>query len=111
MKRHVEIAGGGIGGLSCGVMLAQQGWTVCVHERSPEIREIGTGIYIKNNAIEVLEEFRIFNRLAPLGIKLERSQVLDRNGRIMQDRPLVDRSRVYAFLRQALIEALRDAAE
>jgi len=92
-------------------MLAQQGWTVRVHERSPEIREIGTGIYIKNNAIEVLEEFRIFDRLAPLGIRLERSQVLDRNGRIMQDRPLVDRSRVYAFLRQALIEALRDAAE
>ena len=91
MKGHAEIAGGGIGGLSSATMLAQQGWTVRVHERSPEIREVGTGIYIKNNAIEVLEEFGIFDRLASQGLKLERSQVLDRDGRIMQDRALVGR--------------------
>ena len=111
MKGHAEIAGGGIGGLSSATMLAQQGWTVRVHERSPEIREVGTGIYIKNNAIEVLEEFGIFDRLASQGLKLERSQVLDRDGRIMQDRALVGRSRVHVFLRQTLIEVLRDAAE
>ena len=89
-------------------MLAQQGWTVRVQERSPEIREVGTGIYIKNNAIEVLEEFGIFDRLASQGLKLERSQVLDRDGRIMQDRALVGRSRVHVFLRQTLIEVLRE---
>jgi 2-polyprenyl-6-methoxyphenol hydroxylase-like FAD-dependent oxidoreductase len=111
MKRHAEIAGGGIGGLSSALMLARQGWTVRVHERSPEVREIGTGIYLKNNAIEVLEEIGIFGHLAPDGVRLERSQVLDRDGRIMQDRILVDRTRVHAFRRQALIEVLRDAAE
>jgi 2-polyprenyl-6-methoxyphenol hydroxylase-like FAD-dependent oxidoreductase len=111
MKGHAEIAGGGIGGLGSAVTLARNGWTVRVHERSSEIREVGTGIYIKNNAIEVLGELGIFDRLAPRGLKLERSQVLDRDGRIMQDRALVDRSRVHAFLRQTLVEALRDAAE
>jgi 2-polyprenyl-6-methoxyphenol hydroxylase-like FAD-dependent oxidoreductase len=111
MNRHAEIAGGGIGGLSSAVMLAQQGWTVRVHERSPEIREIGTGIFIKNNAIEVLEDIGIFDRLIPNGVKLERSQVLDRSSHIMQDRALAGKSRVHAFLRQTLIEALRDAAE
>jgi 2-polyprenyl-6-methoxyphenol hydroxylase-like FAD-dependent oxidoreductase len=111
MKRHAEIAGGGIGGLSSAVMLAQDGWTVRVHERSPEIRELGTGIYLKNNAIEVLEQTGIFDRLAPNGVKLERSQVLGRDGRIMQDRALMDSSRVYAFLRQTLIGVLQDAAE
>lgn len=111
MSRHAEIAGGGIGGLSSAVMLAQQGWTVRVHERSPEIREIGTGIYIKNNAIEVLEDIGIFDRLIPNGVKLERSQVVDRAGHIMQDRALAGKSRVHAFLRQTLIEVLRDAAE
>ena len=40
MKGHAEIAGGGIGGLCLGMMLAQRGWTVRVHERSEEIREI-----------------------------------------------------------------------
>lgn len=111
MKRHAEIAGGGIGGLGSAVMLARKGWSVRVHERSPEIREIGTGIYIKNNAIEVLEEIGIFERLIPNGVKLERSQVVDRAGHIVQDRALAGRTRVHAFLRQALIEALRDAAE
>jgi 2-polyprenyl-6-methoxyphenol hydroxylase-like FAD-dependent oxidoreductase len=111
MRRHAEIAGGGIAGLSSAMMLAQQGWTVRVHERSPEIREVGTGIYLKNNAIEVLEETGVFDRLIPNGVKLERSQVLDRDGRIMQDRALVEKSRVHAFLRQTLIEVLRDAAE
>jgi 2-polyprenyl-6-methoxyphenol hydroxylase-like FAD-dependent oxidoreductase len=111
MKRHAEIAGGGIGGLGSAVMLARQGWTVRVHERSPEIREIGTGIYIKNNAIEVLEEIGIFDHLVPNGVKLERSQVVDRAGHIVQDRALTGKTRVHAFLRQTLIEALRDAAE
>ena len=46
MKGHAEIAGGGIGGLALGTMLRQRGWTVRVHERSEEIREIGAGIYI-----------------------------------------------------------------
>jgi 2-polyprenyl-6-methoxyphenol hydroxylase-like FAD-dependent oxidoreductase len=111
MKGHAEIAGGGIGGLSCAVMLARRGWTVRVHERAPEIREGGTGIYLKNNATEVLEELEIFDRLLLHGCQLQRAQRLDRNGRIMQDRALVGQSRVHAFVRQSLIEVLRDAAE
>jgi 2-polyprenyl-6-methoxyphenol hydroxylase-like FAD-dependent oxidoreductase len=110
MKRHAEIAGGGIGGLSSALMLAKQGWTVRVHERSPEIRELGAGIYIKNNAIEVLEEFGVFEHLVPQGIRLERAQHVDRQGRLMQDRALVGSSRVHVFSRQALIETLRDVA-
>jgi 2-polyprenyl-6-methoxyphenol hydroxylase-like FAD-dependent oxidoreductase len=111
MKGHAEIAGGGIAGLSSAMMLAQLGWTARVHERSPEIREVGTGIFIKNNAIEVLEEIGLFDRLSPHGFKLERAKLLDRDGNTMQDRRLGDRMRVQVFLRQTLIEVLRDAAE
>src|SRR5262245_50894703 len=111
MKRHAEIAGGGIGGLATAMMLGQHGWTVRVHERSPEIRELGTGIYIKNNAIEVLEECGIFDRLAEHGVQLEGAHVLDRDGRVMQERTLGNRMRVHVFLRQTLVETLREAAE
>lgn len=110
MKGHAEIAGGGIGGLSVGMMLARHGWTVRVHERSPEIREIGAGIYIKNNSIEVLEEFGVFDKLAPRGTRLERAEVVRYDGKLLQRRPLAGHSRVYVFPRQALIESLRDAA-
>jgi|SRR6266545_44791 len=110
MKGHAEIGGAGIAGLSCAIMLARRGWTVRVHERSPEIREIGAGIQLKNNAIEVLEEIGIFDRLAPLGIQLERGRIRDPQGRIKQERILTGKSRVHVFLRQSVIEVLCDAA-
>src|SRR4051812_11478043 len=78
MKGHAEIAGGGIAGLSSAIMLRGQGWTVRVHERSPKIRELGTGIQIKNNAIEVLEELGLFAQLCPHGFKLEGARHRDR---------------------------------
>jgi 2-polyprenyl-6-methoxyphenol hydroxylase-like FAD-dependent oxidoreductase len=111
MKGHAEIAGGGISGLTCAVMLARQGWTVRVHERAAQIRDGGTGVYLKNNAVEILEDLDIFERLLPHGSRLERAQRLDRFGRIMQDRMLVGDSRVYVFIRRSLIDVLRIAAE
>lgn len=111
MKGHAEIAGAGIGGLSTAIMLAQRGWTVRVHERSSEIRDIGTGIQIKNNAIEVLEKIGLFHRLAPHGFKLERARHRNSHGRLLQERVLSGKSRVQVFLRQELIETLRVAAE
>jgi 2-polyprenyl-6-methoxyphenol hydroxylase-like FAD-dependent oxidoreductase len=108
---HAEIAGGGIGGLTLGTMLARRGWTVRVHERADEIREIGAGIYIKNNSIEVLEEFGLFARLAPRGTQLARAQIRDRDGSVMITRPHdTHATRVHVFSRQALIESLRDGA-
>jgi 2-polyprenyl-6-methoxyphenol hydroxylase-like FAD-dependent oxidoreductase len=111
MTRHAEIVGAGIGGLSSAIMLARRGWTVRVHERSPEIREVGAGIQIKNNAIEVLEDIGIFDRLARHGFKLERARHRDPNGRLVQERILAGTARSHVFLRQTLIEVLRDGAE
>jgi 2-polyprenyl-6-methoxyphenol hydroxylase-like FAD-dependent oxidoreductase len=110
MRGHAEIGGAGIAGLSFAIMLARGGWTVRLHERSPEIREIGAGIQLKNNAVEVLEEIGIFGRLAPLGIRLERGRIRDPQGRIRQERVLTGKSRVYVFPRQSVIEVLRDTA-
>jgi len=111
MKAHAEIAGGGIAGLSCALMLARQGWTVRVHERASEVRDGGTGVYLKNNATEVLEELGIFDRLLPHGNRLERAQRLDGAGRVMQERVLAGQARVHVFVRQTIIEVLRRAAQ
>ena len=53
-RRHAEIAGGGIAGLTAAAALAQRGWTVRVYERSPSIRPEGAGIYIWENGLRVL---------------------------------------------------------
>src|SRR5690554_4609952 len=110
MQRSAEIAGGGIAGLSMGTMLARTGWKVRVHEQSSEIREIGAGIYIKNNALEVLESLDILPRMERYGTALERAQIQFADGTTKHDRLLAGSSRVHTFRRQVLIEALRDVA-
>ncbi|HYG41345.1 MAG TPA: FAD-dependent monooxygenase, partial [Bordetella sp.] len=110
MTRNAEIAGGGIGGLSLAALLAHQGWRVRVHEQSPEIREVGAGIYIKNNSLEVLEHLGVLDRIRPYGTRLEHAQIRFADGRVKQQRKLEGDARVYTFPRQVLIEGLRDAA-
>ncbi|HEY8474192.1 MAG TPA: NAD(P)/FAD-dependent oxidoreductase [Natronosporangium sp.] len=53
--RHAEIAGAGFSGLTTAVALRQRGWTVRVHEKSPELREFGAGIFLWENGLRVLE--------------------------------------------------------
>ena len=76
-----------------------------------EVREGGTGLYIKNNAAQVLEESGLFDRLLSHGSRLQRAQRIDHAGRVMQERSLAGEARVHVIERQMLMEALRDGAE
>src|SRR5205823_14615640 len=63
---HMRIAivcGGGVAGLSAAIALARTGWSVDVLERSSAVREIGAGIFIKPNALRVLESFGVLERI------------------------------------------------
>ena len=51
---EVLIVGGGIGGLTAALCLAQQGQTVQVFEQAPAISEAGAGIQLSPNATRVL---------------------------------------------------------
>ncbi len=110
MARHAEIAGGGIAGLTLGMMLARTGWSVRVHEQAPQIREVGAALFLRNNSLEVLSEFGIFDTLKDAGSELTRQLTVDRRGGIMEERELEGTARVWVIPRQALIDALRDAA-
>jgi len=109
-KRHAEIAGGGIGGLALGMMLGRHGWSVRIHERSPEIREIGAGISLRNNCIAVLEHYDVFPRLEPLGSKLRMELSVDRHGQVMQRRQLSGHFRTHVFPRQSVVDILAQSA-
>lgn len=50
----VLIAGGGIGGLTAALALAQRGFDVQVLEQAPAIREVGAGVQLSPNAMRVL---------------------------------------------------------
>lgn len=110
MKKCASIAGGGIAGLSLGLMLARVGWTVRIHEQAEAIREVGAGIFLRNNSIEVLEEFGVLDSLRAKGTELTTQFTVDRSGKVMEKRALSGQGRVTVLERQALVDELRHAA-
>ena len=56
---HAEIAGAGFAGLTAAIALRQRGWSVHLHEKGPELRAFGAGIYLWHNGLRVLESLDI----------------------------------------------------
>ncbi|SED23501.1 FAD-dependent oxidoreductase [Bradyrhizobium erythrophlei] len=108
-RRHVEIVGAGIAGLSAAIAFAQRGWSVRVHERMPEVRIVGSGLSIFENALRVL---RVLDaeadtiRGAWMG---ENFQTRDRFGRVTSSR--VRMQRMYEVTRHRLMAALLSSAQ
>ncbi|MCW2839174.1 MAG: monooxygenase [Aeromicrobium sp.] len=85
MTRHAEIAGAGMVGLTAACCLARRGWTVRVHEKASDLREIGAGMSVWPNGIRALEDAGALAN-AELGTdRLESWQLLDHRGRVLQD--------------------------
>ena len=110
--RRAEVAGAGLAGLTVAAVLAQRGWNVRVHERAPELREIGAGIYLFENALRVLEEIGAYDHVAA---RAER--ILDGDLRDHADRLVIRRnerrevaSRLFVAVRGDLHAALALAA-
>jgi len=63
LPKKAIIAGGGIGGISAAICLAQKGWKTYVLEQSPEISEVGAGIQISPNGVKILEKMSVMPKL------------------------------------------------
>src|SRR5690242_10913646 len=57
---HAEIAGAGFAGLTAAIALHHRGWTVRVHEKEPELRAFGAGIFIWENGLRVLHAIHAY---------------------------------------------------
>src|SRR5260370_14602132 len=67
---HVSIIGGGIGGLATASALQRQGIQVTVFERNPELREIGAGLTLWANGVQVLRQLGLADALAAVSAPL-----------------------------------------
>ncbi|HEX6557288.1 MAG TPA: FAD-dependent oxidoreductase [Ktedonobacteraceae bacterium] len=67
---HVSIIGGGIGGLATASALQRQGIQVTVFERNPELREIGAGLTLWSNGVQVLRQLGLTDALAAVSAPL-----------------------------------------
>jgi 2-polyprenyl-6-methoxyphenol hydroxylase-like FAD-dependent oxidoreductase len=111
--RHAEIAGAGIAGLTTACALAQRGWSVRVHERTAELREMGAGIYLKVNAMIVLRELGVLEAVREVAPVVRRGHIAGRSGRILarRDQPaqqndtvVILRARLHGILARRAIE-------
>jgi 2-polyprenyl-6-methoxyphenol hydroxylase-like FAD-dependent oxidoreductase len=107
--QHAEIAGAGIAGLAVATALAQRGWTARVHERFPEVREIGAGIALGRNGVEALTALGALDDAVADGRAISRWTIIDQWGRTVQ-RGDVDGPNMYTVSRQSLQRALVNAA-
>jgi len=108
-KRHAEIAGAGFAGLTAACALAQRGWSVRVHERGEELRTAGSGIYIYENGLRVLEAVGAYDAAIKGAPFAHTREVRDGDDRLIS----VHRwqgSRVFSIVRQNVINALAAVA-
>jgi 2-polyprenyl-6-methoxyphenol hydroxylase-like FAD-dependent oxidoreductase len=108
-KGHVEIAGAGLAGLTAAAALAGRGWSVRVHEKSRELREIGAGIYLWENALRALEAVGAYAEVAASGERIRSPELRDHKHRLLQREWLRD-GRLITITRRALHGALVRAA-
>jgi len=109
--QHAEIAGAGIGGLATACVLAQRGWSVRIHERSPELREMGAGLYLKINALMGLRDIGILDEIRRRGETLREGVVTGRGGHELAKRPPLVKGETIVALRGDLHRALAQRAE
>jgi 2-polyprenyl-6-methoxyphenol hydroxylase-like FAD-dependent oxidoreductase len=110
MPGFVEIVGGGIGGLFTGYLLARQGWRVRINERHSQIREIGAGLYLKNNAVTLLEHVGIADIVLKRAVCLRCAEVRDHKNRLLQRRVLAGNTRAFNVPRSDVVLGLAEAA-
>ncbi|MEA2376135.1 MAG: hypothetical protein QOD13_42 [Thermoleophilaceae bacterium] len=109
--RHAEIAGGGLAGLTAAAILARHGWTVRVHERGSELREIGAGIFMWENALRALEGAGAFEEATEYGEWIEAWELYDERQRLIQGEWMnPDGVRLVTIRRTDLHRALANAA-
>jgi 2-polyprenyl-6-methoxyphenol hydroxylase-like FAD-dependent oxidoreductase len=70
MAETVHIIGAGIGGLTTALTLKQRGLQVNIFEGSAEIKPVGAGIIIANNAMQVFQKLGIQDKIEKAGNKI-----------------------------------------
>lgn len=68
----VAIAGAGIAGQACAIMLRAQGWQVVVFDKAPRPAPVGSGLILQPVGLHVLESMGLRPRISALGARIER---------------------------------------
>jgi salicylate hydroxylase len=118
-ETEVVVAGGGIGGMTAAVAMAQAGCAVTLLEAAPQFGEIGAGVTLSPNAMKGLDHIGICEAVARAGIEPRRQRIQHwQDGRILRAVDREDQRIKYgapyvtihrADLHALLLDAARDA--
>ena len=87
----ILIAGGGIGGLACALVLSRQGYQVKVLEQASEVGEIGAGIQLGPNAFAAFDALGVGERARSRAVYTDRMLMMDAiDATVVADVPLGD---------------------
>lgn len=110
-QRHAEVAGAGIAGLTVAGALASAGWTVRVHERNPELRELGAGILVFPNGVEALRAIGAYEQATAGCRTIDDWELRDHRNRVIQNGWMLSEvEESFGILRPQLHRALEDNA-
>lgn len=115
-RKHAEIVGAGFVGLTTGAALAQAGWSVRIHERSPEIRAFGAGIWIWDNGVQVLSGIGAATEALAGVDAIPRMINMTRDEKLIHEIPFASMrqrtgNRMFCVTRQRLLMSIYHAAE
>jgi len=82
----VLIIGSGIAGLSAAIALRRVGIEVKIHERAPELHEVGAGISLWYNALRALEYIGAVEAVRQRAIPMTHSELRTHNGNVIVTR-------------------------
>ena len=113
LMKRAAIVGGGIGGLATAIALRKIGFEAHIYERSPELKEAGSGMSLWPNAVRSLEQIDsgVLNKLRTNGRSLRRLLIKEASGSLVKALrlPFTDLSGIAvhrAELQSSLAEAL-----
>jgi 2-polyprenyl-6-methoxyphenol hydroxylase-like FAD-dependent oxidoreductase len=109
--RHAEVAGAGLGGLAASIALAQRGWTVRVHERAPDLRMFGAGIWLWENGLRSLDALGVLKAATGRARSIDSLRAVDQDGKVLLRRDFGARDRLLIPPRADLYDALIARAE
>jgi 2-polyprenyl-6-methoxyphenol hydroxylase-like FAD-dependent oxidoreductase len=110
VRRVAEIAGAGLAGLAVATALAQRGWQVRAHERAPDLRMFGAGIWLWENGMRSLRLLGAEEQAIRRAKNITRWAVVDHRGDDIFRREFTDDDKMVLPVRADLYRALIDAA-
>ncbi|RWF58967.1 MAG: monooxygenase [Mesorhizobium sp.] len=102
-KQRATIVGAGIAGLAAAHGLRLLGWDVEIYEQADKLEPIGAGLSLSANALRALRTLGLYDAVVAEAQPIDRLDLLDQSGNVLQSTNFVEFSRRYGHLAMVVL--------